>query len=203
MRFERLTTDYDVEVVHVPFELRPDVPEGGISARAHGLEHTERVEAHLVRLAEDEGVPYVNTDLIPNTHRAMVMAELARDQGVYDSVHAAIFGAYFGEGRDIGEESVLLDVGTAAGLAAEDIVEAWATGRFEERLHGFYHLGVDLGIDTTPSALICNELIVGSRPYGVIRDAVERCLITPDNIEQRASESDEQPGSSEVPDSGS
>lgn len=189
-RFDRLRAEQEVEVIEIPFELRPDIPEAGISASEYDLVHSERVEEHLVRLAREEGIPYVNTDLIPNTHKAMVVAEVGRDAGVHERVHRAIFGAYFGEGRDIGDETVLLDVSAQSGLEPEKVVEAWADGRYEERLHGYYHLALELGIDQTPAALICNELIIGSRPYGVLRDAVDRCLVTRENVESVAGEAD-------------
>jgi hypothetical protein len=47
-------------------------------------------------------------------------------------------------------------------------------------------VGLHLGIDSTPAALICNELLIGSRPYAVFKDALDRCLITPENVQQVA-----------------
>ncbi|GAB4278597.1 MAG: DsbA family oxidoreductase [Coriobacteriia bacterium] len=185
-RFDRLARDYDVEIVRVPFELRPDIPDAGISAREHGLEHSDKVEAHIQRVAAQEGLPYSPVDHIPKTHKAMVMAEVARDEGIHPAVHKAIFRAYFGEGADIGSESVLLRIAEDEGLDTEEVVEAWSSGRYRERLHAFRHLADDLGVTATPAALICNELMIGSRPYGTIRDAVERCLLTEANIERAA-----------------
>jgi predicted DsbA family dithiol-disulfide isomerase len=169
-------------VVDIPFELRPTIPEQGISASEHGLGHSDKVDEHLRRLAEREGVPFTVTDHVPKTHKAMVMAEVAREEGVHGPVHRAIFEAYFGHGEDIGDETVLLRIATEHSIAPERVVEAWAEGAYEERLHAFYHLGLDLGVDSTPAALICNELLIGTRPYGVIRDAVQRCLVTSDNV---------------------
>jgi predicted DsbA family dithiol-disulfide isomerase len=186
VRFDRLAHEYDVEVVRIPFELRPDIPDSGVSARAQGLEHSERVEEHLQRITRQEGLPYRPVDHIPNTHKAMVAGEVARDAGEFRRFQQAIFEAYFGEGRDIGEQSVLIESAVEVGLDPESVVEAWSSGTYEDRLHAFYHLALDLGVTATPAALICNELLVGTRPYGVVRDAVERCLITPDNVESHA-----------------
>lgn len=185
-RFEELERDYDVELVHVPFELRPDIPEGGISAKEHGLGHSEKVEEHMARLAREGGFEMHIPDLLPRTHRALVMGEVARDQGIHRPVHRAIFSAYFADERDLGDETVLLDVAAAAGLDPADVRRAWESGSHEDRLHSFRHLATSLGVDATPSALICNQLIIGSRPYGVIRDALERCLVTEENLEEVA-----------------
>jgi len=174
--------------VPVPFGLRPDVPPEGISAAEHGLVHSERVEARLLEIAEAVGHPMVLPDLVPNTHLAMVMAEYARDRGdeVFWRVHRAIFAAYLGAGRDIGRREVLLGVARAEGLDAEAVTRAWDDGAYDGRLHEFHHLALHLGIKSTPSALICNELLIGTRPYRVLREAVEHCLITPATLEGEA-----------------
>lgn len=187
-RFDQLKEEYDVDVVLIPFELRPDMPSEGISARAEGLAHSKKVDEHLYKLAREGGYPMVLPDLIPHTHKALVMGEVARTAGMHETVHAAIFGAYFGEGLDIGDEDVLLAVADETGLGAEKVRAAWAEGTHEDRLHAYRHLGIGLGVDATPSALICNELMIGSRPYGVIRDAVQRCLLTAETVEQIAEE---------------
>ena len=169
----------------VPFELRPDAPAGGLSAEAEGLGHSERAEKRLLELAAEAGHEMVLGDHIPNTHLAIAMAEFTRDLGseTHRRVHAAIFAAYYGQGLDIGSREVLRDVARAEGLDAEALEAAWDEGRYDDRLHEFDHLGMHLGIDTTPAALICNELLIGSRPYGVLREALLRCLVTANNIE--------------------
>jgi predicted DsbA family dithiol-disulfide isomerase len=188
-RFQELEREYEVEVVHVPYELRPDSPSGGISAREHGLEHSEKVDEHLERLAMEGGFPLRVQDHLPNTHLALVMAERARDEGLHSMVHDSIFRAYFGEALDIGDAEVLTGIAREAGMDVGELERAWEDGRYEERLRSFAQLGKSLGVTSTPSALICNELVIGSRPYAVIRDAVQRCLITEESLSEEGGES--------------
>ncbi|MDI6900756.1 MAG: DsbA family protein [Anaerosomatales bacterium] len=184
-RFDRLREEYDAEFALVPFELRPRIPREGISAAEHGLGHSERVERRMLELAEEAGLPMELRDHVPNTHRAMLMAELSRDLGwaQHWRTHMAIFRAYYGDGRDIGDDAVLLDVAEKSGLDPREVQASWDEGRYEERLHEFGHVALHLGVTATPSALICNELHIGSRPYGVLREAVQRCLITEQDLE--------------------
>ncbi|MDZ4064255.1 MAG: hypothetical protein U1E22_06245, partial [Coriobacteriia bacterium] len=70
-----------------------------------------------------------------------------------------------------------------------DVDTAWDTGTYDGRLHKFRQMAISLGLDSTPAALICNELLVGSRPYRVLADALERCMVTPGNVVQQAEES--------------
>ncbi|TDB36857.1 MAG: hypothetical protein D9V44_10120 [Actinobacteria bacterium] len=157
------------------------MPEAGLSASENGLGHSEHVEQHLLKDAAESGHPMVLPDHVPKTHLAMAMAELARDKGteVYDAVHDAIFSAHYGEGRDIGSKSVLLAVAEAHGLDAAEVEAAWDDGAYDERLHVFARLALSLGVGTTPSALLCNRLIVGTRPYGVLRQVMRDCAREP------------------------
>lgn len=183
-RFRRLVEEYQAELYLVPFELRPQMPDEGLSAAEHGLGHSERVDERLKQLAALEGRAMVIPDLIPKTHLAMVLSEVARDRSpeVYRAVHEAIFDAYYVEGRNIGEVAELTAIAEANGIEASVLEAAWENATYEERLHQFYHLALSLGITSTPAALICNELIIGTRPYGVLRAAIERCLVTPASL---------------------
>ncbi|MCL4078340.1 DsbA family protein [Coriobacteriia bacterium Es71-Z0120] len=184
-RFLALRDEMHVDLMGVPFELRPDMPNEGLSASRDGLSHSPRVEKRLIELAAKEGERMVLPDLVPKTHNAMVLAELGRDRGedVFWPLHLDIFREYFVAGRDIGNRAVLIPVGLRHGIPESEMVEAWDSGRYDERLHEFRHLALHLGIKETPSALICNELLIGSRPYEILRAAVQRCLVRPSTID--------------------
>ena len=66
---------------------------------------------------EAAGLPHAETiELVPNSRRALVLAEYAREVGRFDEVHSRLFRAYWVEGRDIGSDDVLLAVAADAGL---------------------------------------------------------------------------------------
>lgn len=178
-RFDALERDLDVdfEVFLVPFELRPNMPVEGLDLSEAGSGHSERVDEYLARTSEKEGFPFIQPPFLPSTHRALVLGELARDEGeaVHRRVHAAVFRAYFGEGLDIGSADVLREIARRTGIDTDALEQAWEDGAYDERLHQFRHVAMHLGLDATPAALICNELFIGSRPAGVLREALERC----------------------------
>jgi len=182
-----MLAEYDIELVLAPFELRPDMPKEGIKLAGQDQSgHSGRVEEYLIKSAAREGASMVLPDFLPNTHLAMGMAEIGRDAGdrVHKELHAAIFSAYFEAGLDIGDRGVLLDIGKRQGLDPAIIEEAWSAGEYDERLSQFRRLGATLGVDSTPAALVCNELLIGAQPYQIIKKAVGRCLSKqPDNGE--------------------
>lgn len=185
-RFIRLKKDFDAEVIPVPLELRPSIAQEGVSAKERDLGHSDRVERRLVELAAAEGEEMFLPDLVPNTHLALILGEYGRDLGedVYWPLHLDIFRAYYVHGEDLGDREVLLDVARAHDLDVEEVEAAWDEDTYEERLHEFHHMVVRLGVDQTPAALICNELLIGTRPYGLLRDAVQRCLVRPETLDE-------------------
>lgn len=170
----------------MPFELRPDMPSGGFSAREKGLAHSEHVEEYLRRVAREGGFPLVLPDHLPNTHLAFTLGEYARDAGEerHGAVHRAIFDARYGQGLDIGSRQVLLDLSASLGFDTGEVENAWDARHFDERLHQYRRLAFYFGVAATPAALVCNELLIGSRPYRVIESALERCLVTPATAEE-------------------
>ncbi len=183
-RFKRLRAEKGAELVLVPFELHPTLPDEGVPISELGGGHSEKVEAHMQRMAADGGLKLMLAEFVPNTHYALALGECARDNGpqFHEAVHDAIFSAYNGEGRDIGSVEVVLDIAQEQGMDRTDVAAALAEGRYDDRLHQFYHLAQSFGITATPSALICNELFIGSRPYAVLEEALGRCLVTEHNI---------------------
>jgi len=181
-----------VEFVLVPFELRPDMPEEGYQmSELEASGHSDRVEEHLMRLSQRDGFPLVLPSFLPKTHRAIALGEIGRDQGpeVHRSVYRAIFDAYFAHGLDIGTEDVLLGIARDQGFNENEVHRIWDEGVYDERLHQFRHVGMHLGLESTPAALICNELVIGSRPYQVLKESLDRCVLDADNIEAEATRS--------------
>lgn len=162
----------------IPFELRPGLPPEGVSAAEHGLGHSPRAEEHVRREAASFGRDVTLPDRIPNTHLAMVAGEFARDSGehTYRTLHERIFDAYYTEDRDIGDRATLRALAEDAGLDPHELDAAWDEGRYEDRLHEIQHLASHLGVVMTPSAFVCDRMLVGSRPYGVVAQMVRECI---------------------------
>jgi predicted DsbA family dithiol-disulfide isomerase len=183
-RLKRLRAEHGAELYLVPFELRPDLPAEGTPLGEVGG-HSPRVQAHMRRMAEEGGLALGFPALVPNTHLALALGEYVRELGpeAHEAVHEAIFEAYNARGQDIGSREVLTAIAQGHALDADDLRRAWDEGRYDERIHQYYHLALALGITATPAALICNELLIGARPYRVLQESLERCLLTPESIE--------------------
>ena len=177
MRVDQLQQEFDIDVSWRPYELHPELPPEG---RDRG-ERPPRPDGQvnpIRQLAEEAGIPYEPGRHIPNSHRSLEAAEFAREQGVFDAYHRALFTAYFGEGRDIGDMSVLSDLGVAVGLDVEAVEEALASGRYTALVNESTEEARGSGITGTPTFIFEDGErrlpIVGAQEYRVFQNVAQR-----------------------------
>ncbi|MGR3641291.1 DsbA family oxidoreductase [Alterinioella nitratireducens] len=113
--------DHPFTVEWHPFQLNPDMPREGMDRRAYleakfgGTEGAVRAYAPVVEAAEKAGLK-INFEGIartPNTLDAHRLIHWAGLEGRQTPMVAALFKAYFQEGRDIGDATVLADIAEA------------------------------------------------------------------------------------------
>ncbi len=171
-----------VEVDWRAYELRPDPvptldPDG---------EYLHRVwNASVYPMARSMGMTLRLPPVQPRSRKALEAAEFARDNGRYDTMHTALFKAFFEDGRDLANPEVLLDVAASVGLEREDLRTALEENRYTEKVLSDEKLAARLGVGSVPTMLVAPadallenaEAITGAQPYGGrIESAVERAL---------------------------
>ncbi|WP_375287779.1 DsbA family oxidoreductase [Sphingomonas sp.] len=124
---------FAAEIRLQPFELNPDMPAGGQDMREHVLEKYgavpagagERIRTMAARLGFD--MPQREGGRIYNTFDAHRLLHWAADSGRQIALQHALFAAYFQQGRNPGDRSVLVEAAGAAGLdpaAARQVIES-------------------------------------------------------------------------------
>ena len=101
------------------------------------------------------------------------MTELARDRGLHGPVHARLMEAYWSEGKDIGDDDVLLDLVAEAGLDRSDAERALADGAYVERVLEATRRAQLLGIHAIPAFVLDRRvLLLGAQPHEVFEQAL-------------------------------
>jgi predicted DsbA family dithiol-disulfide isomerase len=118
--------DHPFEIEWHPFMLNPDMPPQGMDRKEYlelkfgGREGAVKAYAPVVEAAEAAGleIDFAAIPRTPSTLDAHRLIHWAGIEGRQPAVVAALFTAYFNEGRDIGETDVLADIADTAGLDA-------------------------------------------------------------------------------------
>jgi predicted DsbA family dithiol-disulfide isomerase len=125
---------------------------------------------------EAAGLPFSDAiDKVPNSRRALMLGELARDRGVLAELHPRLFDAYWGRGLDIGDQGVLTEEGVAVGLAEAEIREVLHDERYLSRIEASTRNAMEIGASGVPAWAIDQRVLVpGAQPHEVFEQVLER-----------------------------
>jgi predicted DsbA family dithiol-disulfide isomerase len=156
--------------------LHPEIPPQG-RPRDEVLPpaYRARVEEGLNRLATQVGLNLKPHDRLINSRPALQAAEFSRQTGHFDAMHRALFRAYWDEGRDISDRSVLHELAQRLGMDADAMDAAVAADRFGDDLDVRRAEAEDLMIDGIPAHVIADRyLVMGAQPYDVFERVLAR-----------------------------
>jgi predicted DsbA family dithiol-disulfide isomerase len=170
------------EISFQPFELNPAMPPEGQNIVEHVAEkygstpeqsaaNREAIRARAAAL----GFTMAGTDQsrIYNTfdaHRLLHWAEL---EGRQAALKNGLFEAYFTQGRNPGDQDVLVDVAGRAGLDPVAAREVLASGRYAQEVRDAERLWQGRGISAVPAVIINDRyLISGGQPAEAFEHAI-------------------------------
>lgn len=156
-----------------PFQLNPDMPEGGMDRRDYleakfgGKEGAVKAYAPIVQHAEDEGLP-INFDAMqrtPNTLDAHRLIHWAGIEHVQNEVVDALFRAYFVDGRDIGNHDVLADIADSCNMDASVVLRLLASDADRDSIRARDAHSREMGITSVPTFIVANaHAVPGAQP---------------------------------------
>jgi len=164
----------------VAFPLHPETPEEGQSIE--DLFSGRNVDLNAVRtrlkLAADEvNLPLTDRNMTYNSRKATELSKWAEEQGKGDAYHDAVFRAYFADGLNISDLSVLKQLCTKLGL---DPVEAGTViGKriYKDAVDEDWAYSLKIGISAVPTFLMNGRMVQGAQPYDVLKRLVNRHIL--------------------------
>ncbi|HEX7243180.1 MAG TPA: DsbA family protein [Longimicrobiaceae bacterium] len=127
-------------------------------------------------LAEEAGVALGRPGYGSRTGKAHEAAMLAEERGAGAEMRAAIFAAYFAEGRDVGRVDVLVEVGVGIGLDRTELKVVLDVDRFTDAVRSDRDLAARSGIAEVPTLVVGAgpeaRVLVGAHPLAALREAL-------------------------------
>lgn len=155
VRLDRLREHYELKISWCFVEIHPGTPTQGMSTSLLGYPRPqwERMMDNLDELAREEGIVFCPRQFTTNSRRALLLAEAAKEEGadIFYHLHRRLFESFFTEGRNIGDEAVLRELASEAGVPARTVQRAWTEEYYVQRLDLYLAAARQLGVRATPT----------------------------------------------------
>jgi predicted DsbA family dithiol-disulfide isomerase len=148
----------DVEVVWRPFQLDPHAPAAprpvvdAYARKFGGPDAAREIIARITAAATADGLPiHLDRAQRANTFDAHRLMEWALAAGRQPEVGSRLFRAYFVDGRNVADRTVLAEVAADAGLDADAATAMLASDRFVAEVQADLARAHELGVTAVPS----------------------------------------------------
>ena len=165
--------DHPFEIEWHPFQLNPDMPEDGMDRRAYleakfgGKDGAISVYSRIAEAAEAAGlkVDFGAIKKTPNTIDAHRLIHWAGLEGRQTAVVSRLFKAYFEEGLNVGDRTVLLDIAEGVGLDRGVIQRLLESDADAEDIRSRDTNARERGVTGVPTFVVGNRHVVpGAQP---------------------------------------
>jgi predicted DsbA family dithiol-disulfide isomerase len=178
VRLERLREHFDLKINWCFLEIHPDTPASGMPVGELGYpdDMWRQMMDNLLAMGSAEGIRFREHDFTTNSHRALLLAEAAKEAGadVFYRLHRRLFTAYFTEGRNIGNAAVLRELAAECGVDAATVERAWQDGHYEQQLQRYLAGAHELEVRATPTIFFGREnRLDGALPYATFLRAAQ------------------------------
>jgi len=184
-RAVEIADDVAVEVRWRPYQLDPDVPQGGVDRREYMIgkfgaeDRVKQAHANVMQAASGDGIDFRFDDIkvSPNTLDAHRLIRWAGSDGseMQGRVARRLFRAFFEEGQDVGDPQVLVSVARDAGMDAAVVEAMLATDTDRDAVREEIALAQRMGVTGVPCFLIEGRYaVVGAQESATLADAIRQ-----------------------------
>ena len=113
---------------------------------------------------------FVQPSLIPNTRRALAIAEVARDEGKLDAFRKRAMEAHWRDGMNLENDGDLRRIASDAGLSTDAVEKSKSDSQYLERIDAIREEADNIGVQGIPTFVIGNLGLSGCQPYEVMED---------------------------------
>lgn len=165
--FETTQLALHFDVTWRPFELNPDMPICGVDRMSYrtqkfgSWERSQALDADVAAAGKRVGINFRH-DLMtrtPNSFQAHRLILLAGRDDRQNAVVDALFKAYFTEGRNVGETSVLVEIAAEAGLDAERVLKFLHSNVGVDEIRSQEQSAINAEISGVPTFMLDGEVI--------------------------------------------
>jgi predicted DsbA family dithiol-disulfide isomerase len=135
------------------------------------------VRARLKMAADEANLPIKDRNMTYNSRLATELGKWAEEMGRGDEYHNAVFKAYFAEGLNISDVSVLKELCKWIGLNPLEAEKAISNRNYKKAVNEDWEYSLRIGVSAVPTFLFDNRIVVGAQPYEMLVKLVNRNIL--------------------------
>ena len=121
---------------------------------------------HLKAVAAHFGIgDFRQSERIPNTRRALALAEVARDEGKLDAFRERAMHAHWRDGMDLENDADLRTIARDAGLSEDAVDRSKNDPRYLARIDDTRDEANEIGVRGIPTFVLGQYGLSGAQPY--------------------------------------
>jgi predicted DsbA family dithiol-disulfide isomerase len=128
----------------------------------------------LEKKAISLGLPFTERKTTSDSRLATELAKWAETKETAEAYYETIYRAYFGDGLNIADRAVLLDVAGTAGLPREEARSVLEQRSFSQAVDDDWKKSEECEIMVAPTYIINQDRLAGSQPYGRLEKLLQR-----------------------------
>ncbi len=174
-----------IEVVWKSYQLDPHIPRNPeykntyqYLAESKGMSYDEakQMTAGVAQAAARAGLTLdFERAVVANSFDAHRLVHLSQTHGLADRVKDSLFRAHFAEGKDINNREVLAAIGTAAGLAENEVTALLDGDRYGDEVAHDIREAREIGVRGVPFFVFNRKYAVsGAQPPDVFSQTLEK-----------------------------
>ena len=172
--------EWELELDWRGFELHPETPLGGMRLDERFPPERLAVMAEYMKdFAAQFGVDgFRPRERIPNTRRALALAEVAREEGKLDAFRTRAMEAHWRDGMDLENDGDLRAIARDAGLPDDAVERSKNDPKYMGRVDALRAEANAIGVDGIPTFVAGRYGVAGCQPYEALAQLAERAGAT-------------------------
>ncbi|TAJ27480.1 DsbA family oxidoreductase [Bosea sp. (in: a-proteobacteria)] len=174
-------------ITWLPYELNPDMPVAGMDRTQYldakfGPGKRKEIEVRLSEAALESGVTFNwgKVSKSVNTRMAHMLVAAASTVQRGSEMKAALFRAYWQDGRDIGDVETLVAIAVEQGFDEQAVRDQLASDELRDTVIGLENRMREIGVDGVPFFIVGGKLALsGAQPPDVWAQVFRKVLAEP------------------------
>jgi predicted DsbA family dithiol-disulfide isomerase len=172
--------DLALDISWMPFQLDSTIPAEGydhasyLSAKFGSAEQFKAARERVAEEGRKVGIPFAfeRIAISPNTLKAHALSHHAHATGVAPGLVEALFAAYFIDGRDLSDDSVLAEIAEENGMDGGSADAALQSAELAAQVSARIALASRMGINSVPCFVIEQRYaVMGAQAPEALADA--------------------------------